>query len=258
MNKPAVAIKGFVKVDVIDHTGKVVREGDWQPNLLLDQGLNRLAAVSFCDLFNVAVKGTDTVKMREGLSVGGGGTTIGKFYHTTNAGGTSGVITRLGAGRDFVSTDVGRLVQDATADPSNNKQAIIQSITSTTAAVTRQIGTNLLVAWANNITAHEMFIYSNQVTGMATEAARTQTYSATDTDNFTKYSGPTATLQRAFIFDPEPEHIDGGIGMASWSGTTVLITVGRALTSADEEVIWSSPSMAAAVLSKLSSARFRP
>ena len=214
------ALKGLVKVDVVDHNGQVVRAGRWQRNLVLDQGLNQLAETLICDLFKYAVKGNDAAVMKE--TVGGGGT------YTLNT--TLNTVTRTAGTRDFTANDVGKLIRSA-----NGKECIIESFTSATVVGVRPVGTDTLTAYTNQA----IVIYAVQKVGMDTESDRTNDYSIITGENTTTRNGGVWTHKRTFLFASEPANIEDpdASNTYTWAGTTVTRNTSpatpRDFTSAD-------------------------
>lgn len=80
--KCEIVFSGRLRAEVIDHLGQVIQSTPWQPNLLLDQGMNNLALMSIADIFTVCVKGTDNTATSETVDPANdysqGGTTLSK------------------------------------------------------------------------------------------------------------------------------------------------------------------------------------
>jgi hypothetical protein len=81
--------------------GIVVKEGRWQPNLILDRGLDILATIPICDYFKVCAKGTGTGATSEDVA----------DTNTYSQTGPDLTLTRTAGTRDFTSADVGKLIQ---------------------------------------------------------------------------------------------------------------------------------------------------
>jgi hypothetical protein len=176
---------GRAKIQVINHDGSIAESRDWQDNLLLDQGLDRMAVKAICDIFSVAVKGTGVTVTQEDLT----GTS-----NTYSQSGTT--ITRTAGTRNFTGADVGRLMKFEDANQSEAHITVINSTTSVDVDVTNTPFSN----------QKSVIFYVNQ-TAMATEAGRTNNYSTVAGDNST-VTGTGATInqrtfQRTFVFDPE-------------------------------------------------------
>lgn len=214
----AYGVKGRVKVDVIDHTGRVVRERPWQRNLILDQGLNNLADLYFAELFEYAAAGTGTTATKEEVDAA----------NSYSLSGT--VLTRTAGTRDFTGADVGKLVRRADTPFT---EAIITAITDVDEVEVRAVGQTSLA----NYTAKDIILYSVQQTGLDAEFGdRTNDYSATTGDNGTTDADEVRTLKRTFIFPAVPEQLEspGGGDVFEQAGTTVTRTAGtRDFTSND-------------------------
>lgn len=222
--KSKMGLKGQVLAEVIDHTGKVVKSRHWQPNLILDQGLNTLATEFLCDLFKYAVAGTGVP--------GGDATATKEVVPGANSFTLSGgTITRTAGTRNFTADDVGKLVRS-----DDNKECIIAAYTDATHVDVRQVGKLGLT----NFTARDITLYSVHQTGMDAEIWRTNTYSSVSGENSTTTgTGGTAderTFKRTFIFDPEPEQKEVVTGTYGWplsSSTITRASGARAFTTAD-------------------------
>jgi hypothetical protein len=207
MNFP-ISLKGFVQVDVLDHRGRIVHRSKKRPNLILDQGLDRLAEVAICDMFLYAVKGTDTVAMSE---------TVTGTYTLDDVGAT---VTRISGVRDFTSDDEGFLIRSQTGI-----ECIITTISSATVADVRPVGSATLTAYS----AKTIKLYRVNATGLASEAGRTGNYSSIVGENTTTTaSGNIRTFKRTFLFDPEPSNIETPdvSNTYTWTGTGVTRTAG--------------------------------
>ena len=59
------SIEGRYKYEVHDKTGLVYDSGDWQPNLILNCGLDKLAEMPLAQVFQFAVAGKDPTPPKE-------------------------------------------------------------------------------------------------------------------------------------------------------------------------------------------------
>lgn len=147
-----LGFKGFIaKIEVINHRGETVwRDNSPRKNLLLDQGLDQMAATHIADLFLFAIKGTGTSVTTE----------VPANTNTYSQGAGTTTITRAAGTRDFTSGDIGKLIKFTGS--TGKEEAKILSITSTT-----QVEVDRTQAGA--ITAKTITIYSVQQTGLDTE-----------------------------------------------------------------------------------------
>lgn len=217
--KNNLSLKGFVKVDVVDHLGKIVRPGRWQKNLLLNQGLNNLSTVLMADLFAYAVKGTDTLIMFEDVA----------NTNTYTLSGTT--LTRTAGARNFVDPDdTGKLIRTT-----GGLECIIQTWSSSTVVQVEAVGSNPLTSFTNQ----NIVLYSVQATGLATEVNRTNSYSSLAGENSTIDIGNLRTMKRTFLFPAEAGNLEvsGGIGafVVNWTGTAMTRSSGARNFSADDE-----------------------
>lgn len=197
----ATSFRGLVKVDVIDNAGSVISPGNWQPNLLLDSGLDKMASIPICDIFRACAKGTGTSENKEYAP------------DTFELNATTGVLSITLGTRTFSFSDIGKLFRTL-----SNIECIIVSITDATHAVVRGVAGNPLVAYSGQAGN----FYSVGQIALDQEVSRTINYSTVPGDNTTLTgTGSTAgtrTLTRTFVFPVEdsPAVRDG---VYSWSGT---------------------------------------
>lgn len=195
-----MGLKGEVKVDVVDHLGNVVREGRWQPNLLLDQGMNKLTYVLLCDLFAYAVKGPDTTAMKR---------TISGNKYTLDA--DTMTVTRTdvtGTAYPFTSADQHQLIRSA-----SGSECIITSITSDMVVAVKPVGRASLVEYVDQV----ITLYRVNAIGMSGETTpRTDSYSTISGENSTTDVTNVRTLKRTFLFDPEGEYLETGTMGCNW------------------------------------------
>lgn len=203
-----LGLKGRVKVSVLDHTGRTVCERPWQPNLLLDQGMNNLGdGVALANLFLFAAKG---------VSAGSFAPTKETVPGSNSFTLSGSVLTRSAGTRDFTSDDIGKLARQA---DSPNTECIITSVIGVTSVNVRAVGQTSLV----NYTAKDIILYSVQQVGFSgtQDGSRSSAYGPDTDDNKTTDVSNVRTLRRTFIFDPEVESAEIVTGAYSRSGTTV-------------------------------------
>lgn len=216
-----IGIKGRVRAEVVNHLGEIVLSRPWQPNLLLDQGLNNLADVYFAQLFSYAAAGTGTTATKETVDVANSFTLAG----TT--------LTRTAGTRDFTVDDVGKLVRRADTPFT---EGIITALTSVTEVELRAVGQTALA----NYTAKDILLYSVQQVGLDAEVgSRTNDYSAITGDNGTADVSNVRTLTRTFIFEPVAEIVelatdtDPAATYSRAGGTVSQVAGTRDFTAAD-------------------------
>jgi hypothetical protein len=216
-----MGLRGRVKVSVIDHAGQTVLERPWQPNLMLEQGMDKLGAdMGFADLFLWGVAGTDTTHpAKETIDVSNTYTLSGS------------VLTRAAGTRDFTADDVGALIRRADTPFT---ECIVTSIIGVTSVNVRSVGQTSLA----NYTTKNILYFHIQDTGLYNPSSipRTDTYGTDTDDNKTTDVDNVRTLRRTFIFNPVDEQLEtpAGTNTYSRSGTTVTKTAGaRIFTAAD-------------------------
>lgn len=190
------------RVQVIDK-GEVIRETDWQPNLILDQGMDNAASQLLCDLFLSCAAGTGNTPTEDDS---------GAITATT-----SGTTCTSSAGF-FAAGDVGKLLRFDTG-----QKAYITAFTSTTQVT---LGATLSVGSATQFT-----LYRVAQTGLATESMRTSTYLTTAGACFNSRSGSTITNQRTFDFTPF------SIAATGSSGTDLISVTNHGLAANDAVVL---------------------
>lgn len=247
---PSIGMRGYVKADVIDHTGKTIREGEWQKNLLLDAGLDQLSQVSFCDLFANCTKGTGNPNLTP-LTIAGGlvcaaptptsetPATSNTYTLTVVTGGLTGTLTRAAGTRAFTDQDIGKLVRTVNIGTTTAQQVEceITGYTSATVVSVKGVGNNTLAAY----TAKTIVLYSVNQIDLDNEIGRTNTYSSVSGDNSTVTGSGASTnggagvrtFTRTFIFGPET-NITPSIRPDTYTCTgTALTSAAAEFTTAD-------------------------
>ncbi len=211
-------------VAVIDAaTGREVMRLPRKRNLILDQGLDGIAARSWAASFTQAVigTGTDPTKRDSGaVTFSRAGTTV-----TASAG-------------FFEAADVGRLLKWDTGE-----EVYVTAFTD---------ASTVTVATSGTIAAGEGTIWYVNQTGLTTETKRTGTLSADSGAHGTVWTGGTATMKRTFIFSAETGTVNyreigwsytasaganlfgrdllDGVGVTLVSGQQLRVTVELSLT----------------------------
>jgi len=229
--KATIGLQGQVKVEVIDHAGKVIEERPWQPNLILDQGLNNLADHHIAQLFEWAVGGTGTSRTREALPTSNN-------YNLTIAGNLARTLAT--GGRPFTTAvvpgepqgDIGKLAKFTTGA---KIEGIITAVTDADNAYVRPVGESGVLA---NLTGLDVVLYSVHQKGLDAEfGARTNDYSGVTGHNKTTDSLSTGkrTMQRTFIFPAQTTPKEVVTGNYSQATATVTRSSGaRDFTVADK------------------------
>lgn len=161
-------------VAVLDAAGREVRRLPRKRNLILDQGLNAVAARSWVANITHAAVGTGTTPTKR----------------------DSGAITFSRAGsvitasaNFFDVTDVGRLFKF-----DSGEEAYITAFTD---------AQNVTVSIAGTVAASEGTVWYVNQTGLAVESKRTNTYGSDSGDNGSTFVRPSWTFKRTFIFSVE-------------------------------------------------------
>lgn len=207
---------------MIDHAGKTVLERPWQPNLLLEQGMDKLGAdMGFADLFLWGVLGDDTSHpAKEAIDVSNTYTLSGS------------VLTRAAGTRDFTADDVGGLFR-ITVSPFT--ECIITSVIGVTSVNVRAVGQGSL---ADYTTKNVVYYHIQDVSiyGGTMGIPRSNTYGTDTDDNKTTDVDNVRTLKRTFIFNPVDEQLETPdvSNTYSRSGTTVTKTAGARVFTADD------------------------
>jgi hypothetical protein len=154
--------------------GKVVEERDWQPNLILDQGMDKIATVRIADCFLYACCGTDNTPVKD----------------TPAALATWSATTLTASAATWTNLDVGKLVRFVTG-----QQCYITGYTD---------ATHVTVDRSNTIPSGTSFVmYHVAQTKLNAEVARTNNYSQNQNDNYTLKQGAMMTFQRTYLFPIE-------------------------------------------------------
>jgi len=168
-----IGVQGRYKVRV-RQAGKIVEERDWQPNLILDQGMDKFAVVRIADVFLYACCGTDNTPVVD----------------TPSAVATwSGTVLTASAAT-WTNFDVGKLVLFVTG-----QQCYITGYTD---------ATHVTVDRSNTIPSGTAFkMYRVAQTKLNNEIYRTNNYSQNQGDNYTLKQGALVTMQRTYLFPIE-------------------------------------------------------
>ncbi len=147
------AARGLYKVAVVDaRTREVVWEQkDWRKNLILNNGMDRVALAAWCDCFTYGIAGNGTTPTNRSSSE----VTASQSGTTVTA--TSGSFT-------FTSGDVGNMIKWST-----NEEARITAFTS---------GTSVEVTPSQSVAGATFVVYHTNQTSLAGELKRTATYLA--------------------------------------------------------------------------------
>lgn len=190
------------KVQVVER-GEVITERGWQPNLILDQGMDNLATVLSCNLFLNCAAGTGNTPTEDDS----GATTA-----------TTSGTTCTASAAIFAAGDVGKLLRFDTG-----QKAKITAFTSTTQVT---LAASLGVGSATQFT-----MYRVTQTGLTTELMRTSTYLTTSGASFNSRSGSTVTSQRTFDFTPF------SIAATASAGTDLITAVNNQLATNDAVIL---------------------
>ena len=194
---------GEYKVMVVDEaTDKVVYESDWQKNLILNQGMNAVAARTWADCYAWAICGTGTTSNSIDSSTDTAdqvGTTV------TNTGAVINFSTAVVAG-DMIKWDTG-------------EEAMVTSITS--ASIVE-------VTPTQSVSGGAYTIWKTARVGLETEVKRTSTKLGGAGNCGATRSGATIRGFRTFDFTTESGSVtytEVGVGWASSAASTVFSRV---------------------------------
>lgn len=176
------------RVSVLE-AGRTVARLPRKKNLILDQGLDAVAARTWCENFAVAAAGTGTDPVRRDS----GAVTFSR----------AGNVVTASAGF-FVASDVGRLIKWNTGEEAR--------------IVTYNSGTEVITADSGTIASDQGTIWYVNRVGLATESKRTNTYGTNGGDNGSTFLTDTWTHKRTFIFSAEVGTVT--YREVGWSHTT--------------------------------------
>lgn len=169
--------------------GKVVRRSPWRRNLILDQGLDRVAVEQWCDVFKVAAVGTGALVIkRKDIAL-----TFSRAGNEVTA-----------SGSFFDAGDVGRLFKF-----DSGEEMYVTAYTDATHVDVSETGT---------IAAGPGSLWFVNSTGLVAESKRSQTYSASLGANSTNVTDNVLLHKRTFIFSAEVGTVT--YTEVGWSWTT--------------------------------------
>jgi hypothetical protein len=169
----SLGVKGRYKVRV-RQGDQIVEERDWQPNLILDQGLDKFATVRIADCFLYACCGTDNTPVKD----------------TPAALATWSGTTITASAATWTNFDVGKLIVFVTG-----QQCYIVGFTDST---------HVTVDRANTIPSGTAFVqYHVNQTQLNAEVYRVNTYAQAQNANYTIQQGALVTFQRTYLFPIE-------------------------------------------------------
>lgn len=172
-----IKIKGRVRVQVVDSkTGRVKRDNGWQPNLILNQGLESPSLRQWPACFTHATCGTGTTPTQDDSGV-----------TTANQVGTA--VSLSGGSFVFNSGNVGDIIKWDT-----NEEARITAYIDPT---------NVTVTPSASVSAAEFTLYRASQTGLASETAgkRTSTYLPGAGNSETVYTPASGLMQMRRTYD---------------------------------------------------------
>lgn len=192
-------LKGSYKVSIVDSkTGKTVWEQDWMPNLILNNGMERIADDSFVNCFPFAVGGSGTRTNNDASGT------------TTAACDTSGNVTLAGGVFTFdtgIPGDVGNIIKW-------NNTGFEGRITSVGTTTTCIVTPTPPIAQSG-----QFVLYKTNQDGCQTEIQRTNNYLAIAPYSGTTLVGNVYTLSRTWDFPAESgTRVYNEVGVA-WNNT---------------------------------------
>lgn len=203
--------QGFVQCFVVDAaTGKVVKEYPRQPNLILNQGLDAIASVSWANAMAYCSAGTGTTPTNDSSGV-----------TTATQAGTA--VNLVGGSFTFTSTlvDGGNMIKWATGE-----EAMIVSVTTPTSVVVN----NSAVVGAGVFT-----VYRTNQTQLTTQVKRTNTYLTGSPYCQSSLAGNVLSMRRTFDFTAEVgtvNYTEIALGWANAPSTAIFsrILMGAPIT----------------------------
>lgn len=175
MNKIHAGLKGRVRVSVLQD-GRIVEERSWQKNLILDQGLDKVATTLFNQLFAACAAGNSS-----------SATTIDSQSKATIAGQNLTITT---GSYQFTNTDL-----DSDVHFDSGQIFKIQSVVSPTQVT-------LFTSGTISTATHFMILRVNEAI-LGNEIKRTVKYSSAPGANQTIVGSAVILLQRTFLFSAE-------------------------------------------------------
>lgn len=195
INGVETGIANRFKAQVLQN-GRVVRETPWASNLILENGMNRIAVDYVCNLFLYCAIGSGDTPTED---------SSGSITATTSG------TTVTSSDSLFTSDDVGKLLRFNTGEKS-----IITAFTdNTTVTVADSLGVS---------SATEFTMYRIAQTGLDSEVARTNNYLTGSGNCGTTLSVDTYTHRRTFDFPAEVEdqsYSEVGFSHSSSSGANL-------------------------------------
>ena len=200
------SLQGRYRTQVVEN-GKVVRDNGWEPNLILDLGMDNIASNEICSLFEQCSSGTGTTEQK----VDSGTTTVSKTGTTVTS-----------SASFFAAGDVGKLIKWDTGE--EHRITSFNSVTSVEVAASGTIASAEFTLWSVNITALTTFHanHSSYLTGAGNcETTR---------------SSNTLTHRRTYDFAAEGANVtinELGVSKVTGGGTLfsrIKLSAGIALT----------------------------
>lgn len=196
--------KGSVKCFVVDaETGKVVEERPWQPNLILNQGMDQVASMYWAELFMYCSAGTGTTSTSDS---GGATEAVQSGFDITL---TGGLFT-------FTSTavDAGKIIKWSTGE-----ETVIATVVSPTTA------TAALYGFASS---GQFTVYKANQTQLENKLKVSVSWPSEDFLCKTTLDGSVYKMQRTYDFTPEVSTVsytEIGMGWSQVSDTCLFSRV---------------------------------
>ena len=204
---PHQRAQGYVQCFVVDAaTGTVVKEYPRQPNLILNQGLDRLAVSLWADLFAYCSGGTGTTPTSDSGGI-------------TNATQIGGTVTLSGGSFTFTdtATDAGNTIKWDTGE-----EAQITSVTNPT---------TVLVNTSASVGAGTFTVYRTNQTQLSTQAKRTNTYLTGTPYCGSSLAGNVLSMRRTYDFTAEVGTVNYTEVAVGWSSSGLTSIFSRILLS---------------------------
>lgn len=201
----AQAAQGIARVQVVDTaTQEVVHDTGWLKNLILNQGMDRVAQTVWADLFLQCAAGTGVTPTADDSGI----TTAAQSGTAVTLSGGSFVFTDT-------STDAGKTIKW-----DSGQEAIISSVVSPT---------SLIMTTSATVGAGEFTVYRTNQVQLAAEQKRTNTYLTGSGNCGTTLVGNQLQMRRTYDFTSESGTVNYTELGWSWTSTPANTLFSRLL-----------------------------
>jgi hypothetical protein len=204
--------QGLYRVAVVDSaTGDVVWEQkEWKKNLILNQGMDAIASLTWADVFAYCAAGSGVTPTSEDSGA-------------TNASQSGTTVTAVGGSFTFVSGDVGNVIKWDSGETA--RITVFNSATSVTVTPSQSVASGGFVNY-----------HTNQ-TSLTTELKRTNNYLTGVGNCDSSVSGSTLSMKRTFDFTAEVGTVNYTEVGLCWAASGSNTTFSRILFDAPVPVL---------------------